>query len=59
MGMTNRIREMLTEEAKRRRIPLNANFELLPVCNLDCRMCFIRMTKEEVNKAGGLLAPEA
>lgn len=40
------------------RIPLTGAFELLPVCNLHCRMCYVRKSVEEVNAAGGLLSAE-
>ncbi len=34
--------------------PLTANFELTPLCNLHCDMCFIRMSKQETDRLGGL-----
>lgn len=40
------------------RIPLAGSFELLPVCNLQCRMCYVRKSMAEVNEAGGLLPAE-
>lgn len=33
-------------------IPYTALLELSPVCNLDCQMCYIRMTEDEVKKSG-------
>lgn len=41
------ITEYLHVKAARMRIPLNASFELTPVCNMDCRMCYVRMSKEQ------------
>ncbi len=35
-------------------IPLTAAFELSPICNFSCKMCYVRKTREEVIKAGGL-----
>lgn len=32
--------------------PLSGAFEISPLCNMDCKMCYIRMTKEEMNKIG-------
>lgn len=32
--------------------PLAATFELLPLCNMDCKMCYVKLTKEEVDKRG-------
>ena len=54
MGMTNRIQEMLIEQARQRRMPLTVNVELLPICNLNCKMCYIRTSREQVEKLGGL-----
>lgn len=34
--------------------PLTANFELTPLCNQRCEMCFIRSTRGEVDALGGL-----
>lgn len=31
----------LTNMAERKRIPLSGTFELLPYCNMNCRMCYI------------------
>ena len=28
-------------------IPLNGTFELTPCCNLSCKMCYVRMTKQQ------------
>lgn len=36
-------------------IPLTGAFELLPVCNLHCKMCYVRKNMAEVNELGGLL----
>lgn len=52
------IRDRLWRKAAQRRIPLTAAFELLPVCNLSCRMCYVRKSMDEVQKAGGLIRGE-
>lgn len=41
------ITEYLHRKATRLRIPLNGTFELTPLCNMDCRMCYVRMSKEQ------------
>lgn len=58
MPLINDMEKYLEDEARRRRIPLNAKFELLPVCNLDCRMCYIRTDMAAVRAQGGLLSVE-
>lgn len=41
------ITEYLHAKAAKMRIPLSGSFELTPVCNMNCRMCYVRMSKEE------------
>lgn len=41
------ITEYLHIKAARQRVPLSGTFELTPVCNMDCRMCYVRMSKEQ------------
>lgn len=40
--------DYLYAKASRAHIPLNGTFELSPVCNFNCRMCYVRQTTEEV-----------
>ena len=35
--------------------PLGGTLELTPLCNMNCKMCYIRKSSDEVKKAGGLL----
>lgn len=41
--------EYLYRKASRGRIPLSGTFELSPVCNFACRMCYVRKTANEVS----------
>lgn len=50
----NQIEKNLTHKASLNHIPLSGAFELLPLCNMDCHMCYIRLTQTEVNKNGGI-----
>lgn len=34
--------------------PLTANFELTPLCNLHCDMCFVRLSRQQAEERGGL-----
>lgn len=54
----NKISKRLWQKAGVMRIPLAGSFELLPVCNLHCKMCYVRKSREEVDAAGGLLSAE-
>ena len=40
--------EKLYQKADMEKIPLNGTFELSPVCNFSCRMCYVRKTQKEV-----------
>jgi len=49
MADNNRsITACLNARARRDRLPLSGTFELSPVCNLACKMCYVRKTSEEV-----------
>lgn len=43
--------QMLYNKASRRMIPLSGTFELSPVCNFSCRMCYVRKTQKEVRES--------
>ena len=45
--LTNR----LFAKASREKIPLSGTFELSPVCNFSCRMCYVRKTAAEVSRS--------
>ena len=34
--------------------PVNGSLELLPLCNMNCDMCYIRLSRKEVEAQGGL-----
>lgn len=48
------IRDRLWEKAGKEGFPLTAAFELLPLCNLSCKMCYVRKSMKEVQQEGGL-----
>lgn len=52
--MSLELEERLVAKANQAKIPLTVNFELTPICNLGCDMCFIRTEKSIVDKLGGL-----
>lgn len=51
----NPIERRLVNKATQARIPITANFELTPLCNLKCDMCYIRMEKASMQQLGGLV----
>lgn len=50
----NKIQDRILEKASRARIPIMCSFELLPVCNLQCKMCYVRKSMDHVRSNGGL-----
>ena len=44
--------EHLHNKAGVRGIPLSGTFELTPMCSMSCKMCYVRMTAEEVRQSG-------
>ena len=41
------VTEYLHAKASRLYIPLSGTFELTPVCNMNCKMCYVRMSRAE------------
>lgn len=56
--MVAQIAKRLWDKAAAKRVPLTGAFELLPMCNLSCKMCYVRKSQKEVDAAGGLLAAD-
>lgn len=49
MAQTDRsLTALLHARARQNGLPLSGTFELTPVCNLSCKMCYVRRTPEEV-----------
>ena len=46
------ISSYLYQRAGEKGIPLGGNFELTPRCNMNCKMCYIRMTEKEMALLG-------
>jgi radical SAM protein with 4Fe4S-binding SPASM domain len=44
--------EHLHRRAELQGIPLSGTFELTPMCSMACKMCYVRMTPEEVRQSG-------
>lgn len=49
------IRDRLWTKAAMQRIPLSLALELSPMCNLSCKMCYVRKSPSEVKQGGGLI----
>lgn len=42
--------KMLSAKASRIKLPISGTFELSPVCNFSCKMCYVRKTQKEVKE---------
>ena len=51
---TTTVERMLLEQAKRTHTPANGSIELLPLCNMNCDMCYVRLSREEMEEQGRL-----
>lgn len=52
LDLTNE--KKILSRAARRQNPVNGSLELLPLCNMNCEMCYIRLNKKEAEEQGGL-----
>ena len=52
---TGQLVEFLHRRADVRGTPLSGTFELTPMCNMACEMCYVRKTPEEVQATGNRL----
>lgn len=53
-----KIEERLVAKATQYRMPIGGTFELLPLCNMNCKMCYIRLNQKEMNALGRLRSYE-
>ena len=54
----NPIERRLVHKANVAKIPISATFELTPVCNLHCDMCYVRMNEAQAQQQGGVKSVE-
>lgn len=50
--------QYLSMKARYRDVPISGTFELTPLCNLDCRMCYIHLNKNRLPEGQRLLNME-
>lgn len=48
------LEKQLCEQAKKKKAPVNGSLELLPLCNMNCNMCYVRLSREEMDQQGRL-----
>lgn len=55
---SDQLEQDVMEKAAEKRIPAYGVLELLPLCNMNCDMCYVRLSREEMEKKGGLRTAE-
>lgn len=50
--MQAQLRRFLYAKAARNRMPISGTFELTPRCNMNCRMCYIRLSEQQMRQRG-------
>lgn len=45
------VRKFLNFKAREKGIPISGTFELTPLCNLDCKMCYVHLNKAQMQGA--------
>ena len=53
--LANPAERMLADKADAMRVPLGGTMELLPLCNMNCKMCYIRLTPNQMRARGRML----
>lgn len=48
------VERMLLRHASETQIPVNGSIELLPLCNMNCDMCYVRLSRAEMERQGRL-----
>ena len=48
------VERTLIDRASQARSPINGSIELTPICNMNCDMCYVRLTPAEVARQGRL-----
>ena len=45
------VRRYLGFKAREKNVPISGTFELTPLCNLDCKMCYVHLHKDQMHGA--------
>ena len=52
--MKSKKEQALFQYAIKNKHPVNGSMELLPLCNMNCNMCYVRLSREKMEQAGRL-----
>lgn len=48
------VERMLLDRAKQTKTPANGSIEVTPLCNMNCDMCYVRLSRDEMERQGKL-----
>lgn len=48
INVNNSINQFLEVKARAKGVPIHGSFELTPLCNLDCKMCYVHLTARQL-----------
>ena len=52
------VEDFLMRKSRLHGKPYSASFELTPLCNFDCKMCYMHLTKEQMQDSGRMLTTD-
>jgi len=52
MADASTFEKVLMKQALAQRSPINGSIELLPLCNMNCKMCYVRLSRAEMEAKG-------
>ena len=58
MADASTVERKLLGQAKAKHIPMTGSIELLPLCNMSCDMCYVHMSREEMERKGRIHTAE-
>lgn len=56
--MERELNRFMNLQARMQGIPFSVGFELTPLCNFDCKMCYVHLTKTQMEQEGTVLSTE-
>lgn len=48
------VEQAILEQAKKQHLPVNGSIEITPLCNMNCDMCYVRLSRAEMERQGTL-----
>lgn len=54
---TAKVRDYLSAKARLMGVPMRGTFELTPLCNLNCKMCYVHITQHQLDQMGKRVLP--